>query len=55
VSVGIFPKLSEKRSSLQFRAKRGEEALILNYLGKGEERLRVEGKESFEAQHMRDY
>jgi small ligand-binding sensory domain FIST len=54
VPVGVFPKLPEERSSLLFRAKVGG-ALILNCLGKGKERLRVGGKESFQAQHMRDY
>jgi hypothetical protein len=29
--------------------------LILNYLGKRKERLRIGGKESFQAQCMRDY
>jgi hypothetical protein len=53
VSAGIFPKLPEEGSPLLFRAK-GEGTLILNYLGKGKERLRVEGKESFQAQCMRD-
>jgi small ligand-binding sensory domain FIST len=33
----------------------GEGALILNCLGKGKERLSVGGKESFQAQCMRDY
>jgi hypothetical protein len=41
VPVGIFPKLSEERSSLLFRAKRRRGTLILNCLGKGKERLRV--------------
>jgi hypothetical protein len=27
----------------------------LNYLGKGKERLRIGGKENFQAQHMSDY
>jgi hypothetical protein len=27
----------------------------MNYLGKGKERVRVGGKESFQAQHMWDY
>jgi hypothetical protein len=35
---------------------RGERGtLILNYLGKGKERLRIGEKESFQAQCMRDY
>jgi hypothetical protein len=55
VPAEIFPKLPEERSSLLFRAKRGRRTLILNYLGKGKESLRVGGKESFQAQHMRDY
>jgi hypothetical protein len=33
----------------------GRGTLILNCLGKGKERLRVGGKESFQAQCMRDY
>jgi hypothetical protein len=53
--VGIFPKLPEERSSLLFRANVGWGTLILNCLGKGKERLRVGEKESFQAQHMRDY
>jgi small ligand-binding sensory domain FIST len=55
VPVGIFPKLPEERSSLLFTAKVGRGTLILNCLGKGKERLRVGGEESFQAQHMRDY
>jgi hypothetical protein len=55
VPVGIFPKLPEERSSLLFRAKVGRGTLILNCLGKGKERLRVGGKESFQAHHMWDY
>jgi hypothetical protein len=43
--VGIFPKLPEERSSLLFTAKAGRGTLILNCLGKGKERLRVEEKE----------
>jgi hypothetical protein len=54
VPVGIFPKFPEEGSPLLFRAKGGG-ALILNYLGKGKERLRIGGKESFQAQHMRYY
>jgi hypothetical protein len=53
--VGVFPKLPEERSSLLFTAKAGRGTLILNCLGKGKERLRVEEKESFQAQRMRDY
>jgi hypothetical protein len=53
--VGIFPKLPEERSSLLFTAKVGRGTRILNYLGKGKERLRVGEKESFQAQHVRDY
>jgi hypothetical protein len=33
----------------------GRWTLILNYSEKGKERLRIGGKESFQAQHMRDY
>jgi hypothetical protein len=56
VPAGIFPKLTEEGSPLLFRAKWGRKGtLILNYLGKEKERLRVRGKESFQAQHMRDY
>jgi hypothetical protein len=55
VPVRTFPKLPEERSSLLFTAKVGRGTLILNCLGKGKERLRVRGKESFQAQHMRDY
>jgi hypothetical protein len=55
VPVGIFPKLPEERSSLLFRAKGDRGTLILNCLGKGKERMRVGGKESFQAQCMRDY
>jgi hypothetical protein len=33
----------------------GRGTFTLNYLGKGKERLRVGGKESFQAQCMRDY
>jgi hypothetical protein len=51
---GYFPKISEEESPPLLRAK-GREALILNYLGKGRERLRIGGKESFQDQHMRDY
>jgi hypothetical protein len=54
VPVRIFPKLPEERSSLLLEQS-GEGALILNCLGKGKERLRVGGKESFQAQCMRDY
>jgi hypothetical protein len=39
VPAGIFPKLCEERSSLLFRAKVGRGTFILNYLGKGKERL----------------
>jgi hypothetical protein len=53
--VGSFPKLPEERSLLLFTAKAGKGTLILNCLGKGKERLRVEEKESFQAQCMRDY
>jgi hypothetical protein len=55
VPVRIFPKLPEERSSLLFTAKAGRGTLILNCLGKGKERLRVGGKESFQAQRMRNY
>jgi hypothetical protein len=55
VPIGIFPKLLEERSSLLFTAKAGRQRLILNCLGKGKERLRIREKESFQAQHMRDY
>jgi hypothetical protein len=55
VPVGIFPKLPKERSSLLFTAKAGKGTLILICLGKGKERLRVGEKESFQAQHMRDY
>jgi hypothetical protein len=55
VPAGIFPKLSEEGSPLLFRAKGRRGTLILNYLGKGKERMRIGGKESFQAQHMRDY
>jgi hypothetical protein len=56
VLAGIFPKLPEERSSLLFRAKVGGGATFtLNYLGKRKERLRIGGKESFQAQPMRDY
>jgi hypothetical protein len=54
-AIGIFPKLLEERSSLLFKPKVGRWTLILNCLGKGKERLRVGGKESFQAQRMRDY
>jgi hypothetical protein len=53
--VGIFPKLPEEISLLLFTAKAGSRTLILNCLGKGRERLRIGEKESFQAQHMRDY
>jgi hypothetical protein len=55
VPIGIFPKVPEERSSLLFRAKGGRGTLILNCLGKGKKRVRVGGKESFQAQGMRDY
>jgi small ligand-binding sensory domain FIST len=38
-----------------FRAKWRRGALILNCLGKGKERLRIGGKENFQARHLRDY
>jgi hypothetical protein len=53
--VGIFPKFPKERSSLLLITKVGRQTLILNCLGKGKERLRVGGKESFQAQHIRDY
>jgi hypothetical protein len=37
-----------------FRTKEGR-LLILNYLGKRKEKLRIAGKENFQAQCMRDY
>jgi hypothetical protein len=43
--VGIFPKLPEERSSLLFTPKVGRGTLILNFLGRGKERLRVAEKE----------
>jgi hypothetical protein len=55
VPAGIFPKLPEEGSPLLFRAEEGRGTHILNYLGKGKERLRIGGKESFQAQCMRDY
>jgi hypothetical protein len=55
VPLGIFPKLPEERSSLLFRAKGREGDIQLELLGKGKERLRVGGKESFQAPHMRNY
>jgi hypothetical protein len=55
VPVWIFPKLPEERRSLLFRAKWGRGTLILNCLGKGKDRLRVGGKENFQAQHMSDF
>jgi small ligand-binding sensory domain FIST len=55
VPVRIFPKLPEERSSLLFRAKGERGTLILNCLAKGKERLRVGGKENFQAQRMKDY
>jgi hypothetical protein len=33
----------------------GRGSVILNYLGKRKERLRIGGKERFQAQHMKDY
>jgi hypothetical protein len=47
VPAGIFPKLPEEGSPLLFRAKRGKGTLILNYLGKGKEMLRIWGKKEF--------
>jgi hypothetical protein len=41
VPAEIFPKLPEEGSPLLFRAKGGRRTLILNYLGKGKERLRI--------------
>jgi hypothetical protein len=55
VPVGIFPKLPKKRISHAIQSQRGEGTLILNYVGNGKERLRVGGKESFQAQCIRDY
>jgi small ligand-binding sensory domain FIST len=55
VPVEIFPKLPEERSSVLFTAKVRRGTLIPNCLGKGKERLRVGGKESYQSQHMRDY
>jgi hypothetical protein len=52
--VGIFPKLPEERSSLLFRAK-GEGDSHPELPGKGKERLRVGGQESFQSEHIRDY
>jgi hypothetical protein len=54
--TGISLRLAEEGSPL-FRTKcvcRGE-ALILNYLGKRKEKMRIGEKEGFQAQHMRDY
>jgi hypothetical protein len=44
VSAGISPKLAEEGSPLLFRSKGERGTLILNYLGKGKERLRIGGK-----------
>jgi hypothetical protein len=55
VPAGVFPKLSEEVSPLLFRAKGERGTFILSYLGKGKERLRIGGKENFQAQRMRDY
>jgi hypothetical protein len=55
VPVEIFPKLPEERSSVLFTAKVRRGTLIPNCLGKGKERLRVGGKESYQSQHMRDH
>jgi hypothetical protein len=51
---GFFPN-SLKKEAHCYLEQRGEWALILNCLGKGKERLRIGGKESFQPQHMRDY
>jgi hypothetical protein len=50
VPAGIFPKLTKEGSPLLFRAKvgGGRRTLILNYLRKGKESLRIRGKESFQ-------
>jgi hypothetical protein len=50
----FFPN-SLKKEAHCYLEHSGEGALILNCLGKGKERLRIGGKESFQAQHMRDY
>jgi hypothetical protein len=39
--VGISPRLTEEGSPLLFRAKEERDTLILNYLGKSKERLRI--------------
>jgi hypothetical protein len=46
---------SLKKEAHYYLQQSGRGTLILNYLRKGKERLRIEGKESFQAQCMRDY
>jgi hypothetical protein len=52
---GFFPNSLKKEAHCCFDQKGGSGTLSLNYLGMGKERLRVGEKESFQAQHVRDY
>jgi hypothetical protein len=54
VPSGIFPKFPEERSSLLFRAK-GKRNTHPELPGREEGETEIWGKESFQAQCMRDY